>query len=130
MVGIVVVSHSAKVAEGVREIALQMAGPAARLAVAGGNPQGGIGTDAGALARALAAVDSPDGVLVLVDLGSAVMTAQLVIEGLPEEARGRVVIANAPLVEGALVAAVTAAAGLPLAEVRRAAEEAATLPKA
>ncbi|HHW13365.1 MAG TPA: PTS mannose transporter subunit IID, partial [Firmicutes bacterium] len=87
MVGIVVVSHSRKVAEGVREISVQMAGPAVPLAVAGGTADGGIGTDATAVAAALDAAYSADGVVVLADLGSAVMTAQLVIEALPADRR-------------------------------------------
>lgn len=129
MVGIVVVSHSRKVAEGVREIAAQMAGPSVPLAVAGGTADGGIGTDATAISAALDAVYNVDGVVVLADLGSAVMTAQMVIEALPADRREQVVIADAPLVEGALVAAVAASAGQGLAEVRRTAEEAGDLRK-
>lgn len=129
MVGLVIVSHSRQVAEGVREIAAQVAGPLVHLAVAGGNLDGGVGTDAGAISRAIDLAYGPEGVLVLADLGSAVMTAQMVIEALPAERQDRVVIADAPLVEGALVAAVAASTGQALAEVRRTAEAAATLHK-
>ena len=95
-VGLVVVSHSAKVAEGVVELASQMAGDV-RIQAAGGTDDGGIGTDATLIAEAIGAADEGDGVLVLVDLGSAVLSAQLAIDELVDEAiRGRVRIAEAP----------------------------------
>jgi dihydroxyacetone kinase phosphotransfer subunit len=102
MIGLVVVSHSAKAAEGIREIAGQMGGGAARIEVAGGDVDGGIGTDPNAIREALEAADDGDGVAVLVDLGSAVMNAELAFEMTDVEAR----IADAPVLEGALNAAV------------------------
>ncbi len=128
-VGVVVVSHSAKIAEGVVEMAGQMAG-AVRIRAAGGTDEGGIGTDATMIAEAIAAADEGDGVLVFVDLGSAVMSAQLAIEELVEpERRARVRIAEAPLVEGAVIAAIQASTGSPLDEVEAAARGAATMGK-
>jgi phosphoenolpyruvate---glycerone phosphotransferase subunit DhaM len=128
-VGLVVVSHSAKVAEGVVELAGQMAG-GVRIQPAGGTDDGGIGTDAILIAEAIAAADDGDGVLVLVDLGSAVLSAQLAIDELVEEdTRSRVRIAEAPVVEGAVVAAIQASTGSSLAEVDRAARGAATMSK-
>ena len=128
-VGLVVVSHSAKIAEGVVELAGQMAG-AVRILAAGGTDDGGIGTDATLIAEAIAAADEGDGVLVLVDLGSAVLSAQLAIDELvDEEIRGRVRISEAPVVEGAVVAAVQASTGSGLDEVDQAARGAATMAK-
>jgi phosphoenolpyruvate---glycerone phosphotransferase subunit DhaM len=128
-VGLVVVSHSAKVAEGVVELAGQMA-PDVRIRAAGGTDDGGIGTDAALIAAAIEAADDGDGVLVLVDLGSAVLSAQVAIDELVAEARrGRVRISDAPLVEGAVVGAVQASTGSDLDEVDQAATEAATMAK-
>ena len=128
-VGLVVVSHSAKIAEGVVELAGQMA-PEVRIRAAGGTDERGIGTDATLIAEAIEAADDGDGVLVLVDLGSAVLSAQVAIDELVDEARrGRVRISDAPLVEGAVVGAVQASTGSDLDEVDQAATEAATMAK-
>jgi PTS hybrid protein len=128
-VGLVVVSHSAKIAEGVVEMAAQMAG-GVRLRAAGGTDDGGIGTDATLIAEAIAAADEGDGVLVFADLGSAVLSAQLAIaELVDEQRRGRVRIAEAPLVEGAVIAAIQASTGSSLDEVDAAARGAATMGK-
>jgi PTS hybrid protein len=128
-VGLVVVSHSAKIAEGVVELAAQMA-EGVRLQAAGGADDGSIGTDANLIAEAIAAADEGDGVLVLADLGSAVLSAQLAIdEFIDDDIRGRVRIAEAPVVEGAVVAAIQAATGSSLDEVDQAAKGAATMVK-
>jgi PTS hybrid protein len=128
-VGLVVVSHSAKIAEGVVELARQMA-KAVRIQAAGGTDDGGIGTDATLIAEAIAAADEGDGVLVLVDLGSAVLSAQVAIDELVDsDTRGRVRIAEAPVVEGAVVAAIQASTGSRLDEVDEAARGAATMTK-
>jgi PTS hybrid protein len=118
-VGLVVVSHSAKLAEGVAELARQMA-PDVAVLPAGGLPDGGIGTDYDSVLAAAGSADSGDGVVLLYDLGSAQMTAELVVESLgdPEAA----VVVDAPLVEGAVAAAVTAQGG---ADRQRVAESAA-----
>ncbi|MFC6825483.1 dihydroxyacetone kinase phosphoryl donor subunit DhaM [Halopelagius fulvigenes] len=102
MIGLVVVSHSSKAAEGIRDIAGQMGGGKARIEVAGGDVDGGIGTDANAIKEAIEAADDGDGVVVLVDLGSAVMNTELAFEMTDVEAE----IADAPVLEGALNAAV------------------------
>ena len=123
MVGIVIVSHSAKVAEGVKEMAEQMAGSGQRIIAAGGLEDSSLGTDAIKISSAISAADSSDGVAVLVDLGSAVLSAETALELLDETVRQRVRIADAPLLEGSIVAAVQAAAGDPLTAVVAAAEE-------
>lgn len=113
-VGLVIVSHSAKLAEGVVELAAQMA-PGVPLLAAGGLPDGGIGTDFAAVESAVNDADRGAGVVVLFDLGSARMTADMVVESLDDPSRA--VVAEAPLVEGAVAAAVAAAGGADLAEV-------------
>jgi phosphoenolpyruvate---glycerone phosphotransferase subunit DhaM len=128
-VGLVVVSHSAKIAEGVVELASPMA-KRVRILAAGGADDGGIGTDATMIAEAIAAADEGDGVLVLVDLGSAVLSAQLAIDEFVGEAtRGRVRIAEAPVVEGAVIGAIQANTGSDLDQVDQAARGAATMVK-
>jgi len=108
MVGIVVVSHSEAAAEGIAEVATEMGGDA-RIVPAGGGPDGGIGTLAPDIEAAIRDADDGDGVVVLVDLGSAVMNAEIAIETVEDEIDAR--IADAPILEGALNAAVTAASG-------------------
>jgi phosphoenolpyruvate---glycerone phosphotransferase subunit DhaM len=128
-VGLVIVSHSAKVAEGVVELAGQMA-EEVRILAAGGTEDGEIGTSATLIAEAIEAADSGDGVLVLVDLGSAVISTRMAIDELLEdELRGRVRISEGPVVEGAVIGAVQASTGSALDEVAKAAARAATLPK-
>ena len=125
MVGIVIVSHSHALAEGVAELARQMGGPDVRIETAGGLdlPEHPIGTDAVMVMAAVERAWSPDGVLVLMDLGSAVLSAEMALELLPEERRAGVMLCEAPLVEGAVAAAVTASAGLGLDDVEQAAKE-------
>ncbi len=118
MVGIVVVSHSAELARGVVELAGQMAGEEVAIEAAGGTADGGLGTDAGLVADAIARADRGAGVLVLGDLGSAFLTARAVLDDDDEGVR----LADAPLVEGAVAAAVIASTGAGLADVTQAAE--------
>ena len=122
-VGLVVVSHSAKLAEGVCELAAQMAADV-RLAPAGGTDDGGIGTSLEKIQAGMAQADSGDGVLLLTDLGSAVMTAEMALEFLDPDQQQRIRMADAPLVEGTVAAAVAAQTGKSLAEVLAAAESA------
>lgn len=133
LVGLVIVSHSHSVAEGTREIALQMAGDAVRVEAVGGIVgEGGawlLGTDAVEIAAAVTSVWSADGVLLIVDIGSAVMSAEQALELLPDEVRAHCRISGAPLVEGAIVAALEADLGRSLEQVNRAAEEAGRTPK-
>jgi dihydroxyacetone kinase phosphotransfer subunit len=128
-VGLVIVSHSAKIAEGVVELAEQMAEDV-RVLAAGGADGGEIGTSAIKIAAAIEAADTGDGTLVLVDLGSAVLSARMAIEELiGDEHRDRVRISEGPLVEGAVIGAVQASTGSSLDEVDEAAIRAATMPK-
>ncbi|MFE2217344.1 PTS-dependent dihydroxyacetone kinase phosphotransferase subunit DhaM [Streptomyces canus] len=125
LVGIVLVSHSAEVATSVAELAKGLAGGGAEVpvAAAGGTEGGGLGTSAELIAGAAAAVDRGAGIAVLVDLGSAVLTVKaLLAEGdeLPEGTR----LVDAPFVEGAVAAVVTAATGADLTAVEAAAAEA------
>ena len=119
MVGLVLVCHSATLAEGVAELAAQMGGEALRIGVAAGLDQPGdpLGTDAVRVARAIGEVWSEDGVLVLMDLGSAVLSAEMALDLLPEERRDRILLTEAPLVEGAVAAAVAAGLGDSLQKV-------------
>jgi PTS hybrid protein len=121
VVGIVVVSHSRDIAAGTAALAGQMAGPEVRIAAAGGDPAGGLGTDGDLVRAAITAADAGQGVVVLGDLGSAILTVRAVLE---ESGNGHVALADAPLVEGAVAAAVAASASLELADVVRCAEEA------
>ncbi|MFG3346101.1 PTS-dependent dihydroxyacetone kinase phosphotransferase subunit DhaM [Streptomyces sp. NPDC048018] len=129
-VGIVLVSHSAAVAASVAELARGLAGggDTAPVRPAGGTPDGGLGTSAELITEAAKAVDEGAGVALLVDLGSAVLTVKaLLAEGdeLPEGAR----LVDAPFVEGAVAALVTASAGGDLDAVTAAAGEAYTYHK-
>jgi PTS hybrid protein len=121
MVGIVVVSHSASLARGVAELAGQMAGPDVSIEVAGGGPEGSLGSDEGLVRNAISRADTGDGAIVLGDLGSAILTVRHVLE---HHANGHVRLVDAPLVEGAVAAAVVASMGSGLADVAQAAEEA------
>jgi phosphocarrier protein FPr len=123
MIGLVIVSHSAKLAEGVCDLARQVG---VRVAAAGGtaDPRNPIGTDAFRVLEAIESVYSEDGVLVLMDLGSAVLSAETALELLDEARRSRVQLCSAPLVEGAVAAASLAAAGASLAEIAMEAENA------
>lgn len=129
MVGIVIVSHSAKIAEGVRDMAAQMAGSELRIIAAGGLSDGGIGTDAVRIIEAIREADSGDGAVVLADLGSAILSAETAIDLLDDNRRDRIRIADAPIVEGAVGAAIRATVGSPLAEVVEEAEDARNLKK-
>jgi dihydroxyacetone kinase phosphotransfer subunit len=122
-VGVVIVSHSPKVAEGAADMVRQMVGDAVPLAHTGGDPAGGLGTDVGSILAAIDAAWSEAGVAILVDLGGAETNSEMAIEMLPEERRGKVVICNAPVVEGAVVAATEAAGGSSVDLVRQTAEE-------
>lgn len=113
MVGIVIVSHSQKLAEGVAEVARMMAQDAP-IAAAGGLDDGGLGTSYEKILAAVEAVYSSDGVAVLMDMGSAVMTAQMVLEDFDAP---NVKLLDCPLVEGAVLAAVESVGGKTLQEI-------------
>ncbi|MBW4561530.1 MAG: phosphoenolpyruvate--protein phosphotransferase [Mojavia pulchra JT2-VF2] len=113
MIGIVIVSHSKQLALGVQELAAQMVKGQVPLAIAAGiegleNP---LGTDPVQVYEAIASIFTDDGVLVLMDTGSALMSAEMALEFLPPEQREKVYLCEAPIVEGAITAAVAAASG-------------------
>jgi phosphoenolpyruvate---glycerone phosphotransferase subunit DhaM len=122
-VGIVIVSHSAKVAEGAADMVRQMVGQSVRLAWTGGNADGGLGTDVAGILAAIDVAWSPAGVAILVDLGGAETNSEMAVELLDETRRRKVVVCNAPIVEGAVIAATEAAGGSPLEIVKQTAEE-------
>jgi PTS hybrid protein len=122
-VGIVIVSHSPKIAEGAADMVRQMVGDAVPLAYTGGNAEGGLGTDVAAIMAAIERAWSVSGVAILVDLGGAETNSEMAIEMLDDDKRPLVVICNAPIVEGAVIAATEASGGSPLATVKRTAEE-------
>jgi PTS hybrid protein len=122
-VGIVIVSHSPKIAEGAADMVRQMVGDAVPLAHTGGDPAGGLGTDVTAILEAIDTAWSEAGVAILVDLGGAETNSEMAVEMLDGARRGRVVVCNAPIVEGAVIAATEASGGSPLGVVKRTAEE-------
>ena len=113
MVGIVIVSHSQKLAEGVVEVARMMAADVP-IAAAGGLINGKLGTSYEKIFSAVEDVFSPDGVVVLTDMGSAVMTTEIVLEDFGTE---NVRLLDCPLVEGAVVAATESVSETPLDEL-------------
>lgn len=122
-VGLVIVSHSTKIAQGTVELAAQMA-PSVKLCAAGGTDDDGIGTSFDKVSTALGDADTGDGVVILCDLGSAVLTTETALDFLNDEQRGRIIVADAPIVEGAVAGAVAAETGGDVAAVVSAAEHA------
>jgi PTS hybrid protein len=122
-VGIVIVSHSKDIAKGTADMVLQMVGSEVKVAFCGGNPDGGLGTNVPLIIEAINQVWSPKGVAILVDLGGAETNSEMAVEMLQPERRDRVVVCNAPIVEGAVMAATEAAGGSSLDQVRTVAEE-------
>jgi PTS hybrid protein len=131
LVGLVLISHSATLVDGLRDMVAQVAGGEVAVEVAGGTEDGRLGTSAPRIAAALQAAlaSSPDGVVVLLDLGSAALSLEVALENLVPADRERVRVSEAPLVEGAVLAAVQASVGAALAEVEAAAATAATMAK-
>ena len=127
MVGLVLVSHSTQIAEGTAELVLQMAGEV-EISAVGGDAEGGFGTDVDRIRAAISDLDV-DEVLVFMDLGSAVLSAETVLEMLSDEEREKVTLVDAPFVEGAFAAGVTASTGADTEECVEAAMEARTEPK-
>lgn len=125
-VGIVLVSHSPKLAEGLADMLAQIGSEDVTVAVAAGNPVGGMGTDPARVTAALDRADSGSGVVIVPDLGSSVLTVRAILD---EATDDRKILVDAPFVEGAVAAAVTAASGASLAEVAEAARQARDVPK-
>ncbi len=126
MIHIVIVSHSRQLAEGLAELVRYMAPPDLTVAAVGGveDTRGGVhfGTNALAFVAAIQSNLSPDGVLILVDLGSAVLSAETAVDMLEPAMQARCIISNAPLVEGAIIAAIEAGLDRTLEEINEAAE--------
>jgi phosphoenolpyruvate---glycerone phosphotransferase subunit DhaM len=122
MVSLLIVSHSAKLAEGVKELAEQMSGGAVQIAAAGGMADGALGTSTDLIRAGLEMIASSDGTLILVDLGSAVLSTEAVLETL--DSASPVLISDAPLAEGALLAAIEASIGANLEQTAAAALQA------
>jgi PTS hybrid protein len=122
-VGIVLVSHSAALAEGTAELAGQIGGGTVTIATAGGTDDGRIGTSIAKVERALRLADGGAGVVILPDLGSSVLTVRALLSE-PGDLPEPIAVADAPFVEGAVAATVTAAAGGDIKAVLSAAEEA------
>jgi phosphoenolpyruvate---glycerone phosphotransferase subunit DhaM len=124
-VGIVLVSHSERLAEGAADLAAQVGGETVTVVAAGGTDDGGLGTSVSRIIRGLRLADSGAGVLVLPDLGSAVLTVRALLADPPDDMPDvSVALADAPFVEGAVAAGVAAAAGADLKTVVAVAEEA------
>ena len=122
-VGLVLVSHSAAIASGLAELVAQVAGPDVPILTVGGGPGGTLGTDGGRVLEALRTVDGA-GAVVLADLGSSLLSVRAALAELDPTEAERIVLVDAPLVEGAIAAGVTASTGASLTEVAGAAEEA------
>ena len=137
--GLVLVSHSRTLVEGLGDMVAQVAGPDVRVALAGGTDDGRLGTSApritAAIREALGSSDNgstgtrSDGVLVLLDLGSAALSLELALEDLEPAERAAVRVSEGPLVEGAVLAAVQASVGASIDEVADAAASASTMTK-
>lgn len=121
MVGIVLVSHSLELARGLADLASQVAGAEVRIEPAGGAPGGSLGTNGDSVREAIARADLGDGVVVLADLGSSILTVRHLLEG---KTNGHIRLVDAPFVEGAVAAAVMSSAGQSLEDVAKAAEDA------
>lgn len=126
MVSLLIVSHSASLARGVKEFTEQITGGLITIGATGGTETGGIGTSANLVEHELRAVLSPDGTLILVDLGSAIMSVEIALERIGDS---RTIISGAPIVEGTYFAAAEAAAGATLEETAAAALQAFELTK-
>ena len=128
-VGLVLVSHSSSIAEGLAELAAQVAGPSVPIVAIGGAADGSLGTDGGKVLDALRNAAAAGGAVVLMDLGSSVLSVRAAQAELSAEELERLVIADAPLVEGTIAAAVTASTGASSQEVAAAAQEARSVSK-
>jgi phosphoenolpyruvate---glycerone phosphotransferase subunit DhaM len=122
-VGIVIVSHSKDIAKGTADMVHQMVGSDVKVAFCGGDPEGGLGTSVSLIVDAINQAWSPKGVAVLVDLGGAETNSEMAVEMLQPERRSLVAVCNAPIVEGAVMAATEAAGGSSLEQVKAVAEE-------
>jgi len=127
VVGIVLVSHSPRLAAGLAELLAELGGGEVPVAVAAGTADGRLGTDPAAVTAAITAADQGDGVLLIPDLGSAVLSVRVALDDRADPVRALLI--DAPFVEGAVAATVTASTGADLEAVATAAQEARTIPK-
>ena len=124
LVGLLLVSHSAAIADGLAEFVAQVAGPDVAIVAAGGGPEGTLGTDGGKVLDGLQSLAGGAGAVVLMDLGSSVLSVRAALQELEPAEREMIVVADAPFVEGAVAAGVTASTGASRDEVAAAALEA------
>ena len=123
-VGLVLVSHSAAIADGLAELVAQVAGPSVPIAAAGGGPDGTFGTDGGRVFEALREAARSAGAVVLMDLGSSVLSVRAALHELKPGESQRIAVVDAPFVEGAIAEGVAASTGASRDEVAAAALEA------
>jgi PTS hybrid protein len=123
-VGLVLVSHSARLVEGLADLVSQVSGSHVSIAPVGGASDGSLGTDGGRVLECLRQAATGPGAVVLMDLGSSVLAVRAALAELSDDERSRLIVADAPIVEGAIAAGVTASKGCDLAGVAQAAEEA------
>jgi PTS hybrid protein len=126
MVAIVLVSHSRTLAEGLAELLAQIGSEDVPVRVAAGSPDGGLGTSVDEVRRVLQELDPGDGAVIIPDLGSAVLSVKAALNGADQ---ARTILVDAPFVEGAVAATVTAATGASIEDVAAAAREARDVPK-
>lgn len=124
MIGIVVVSHSNKISTGIVELCKEMARDDIKIISAGGTRDGRLGTDATLIMEVIEEANSGDGVVILADMGSSIMSSEMAIEMLPEKIREKTIILDAPIVEGSLAAAIQACISNDLEDITRAGTEA------
>ncbi|WP_196593028.1 dihydroxyacetone kinase phosphoryl donor subunit DhaM [Pectinatus sottacetonis] len=128
MVGIIIVSHSLKAAEGIKEIAVEMAKPDQPISAVGGTTDGKLGIDLDRVEDAIEKMDEKDGMILFVDLGSAIICGDM-IRNNKKINKKNVYIANAPILEGTVIATIEASLGSSVEKVLEVAEEAGKLPK-
>ncbi len=124
MIGLVIVSHSDKISKGVVELSREMAGEDVKIISAGGTSDGRIGTDAMVIKTAIEEAYDGDGVIILADIGSSIMSSELAMEMLDEEIREKTYILDTPIVEGSIAVAVQVSISNDIEEIKKAAEEA------
>lgn len=129
MISLVLISHSYKLAEGLKELVEQLVHDKVKVIAAGGLDEDTIGTNVERIYNSLTEAMNPDGILVLVDLGSAVLSTEAAIDMLSEEDKKLVKISNASLVEGAVIGSIEASIGSDLEKTNKAAEDAKNLNK-
>lgn len=129
MVSILIVSHSQEIAKGTKELAEQMKQGDIQIKAVGGTQEGEIGTDPDAIEAAVNELDKSDGLIILADLGSAVMSVNMVLDWLDDEVKEKIVLADAPVVEGAVIAAIESSMGNSLEDILTSIESAEIIKK-